>query len=54
MKNEIRKELERVTKEYEELSNKREKTSDDLIRYNILHGEKMAYENALRIIERYE
>lgn len=53
MKNEIRKELERVTKEYEELKNKLKK-SEDLTRYNILHGEKMAYENALRIIERYE
>lgn len=54
MKNEIKKELERAIKEYEELKNKHEKSDTDLIRYNILHGEKMAYENVLRIIEEYE
>lgn len=54
MKDEIKKELERVIKEYKDIENKHEKSNIDLIKYNILHGEKMAYENVLRIIEEYE
>lgn len=49
----IKAEMDKVEKEYDLLKNRNcMLTEEELIRYNILHGEKLAYERVLNIIDK--